>query len=89
MLMVDAALHALDEILSDHPEALFYGQDVGLRLGGVFREAANLSKKYGTERVFNTPIQEGLYYRINRWNVSCRLQGNCGSTICRLYLARG
>jgi 2-oxoisovalerate dehydrogenase E1 component len=58
VVMVDAALHALDEILSDNPEALFYGQDVGLRLGGVFREAANLSKKHGQERVFNTPIQE-------------------------------
>ncbi len=58
VIMVDAALHALDEILSDHPEALFYGQDVGMRLGGVFREAANLSKKYGEARVFNTPIQE-------------------------------
>ena len=58
VIMVDAALHALDEILAAHPEALFYGQDVGLRLGGVFREAANLSKKYGEERVFNTPIQE-------------------------------
>jgi len=58
VVMVDAALHALDEILSDNPEALFYGQDVGLRLGGVFREAANLSKKHGEARVFNTPIQE-------------------------------
>lgn len=58
VVMVDAALHALDEILTDYPEALFYGQDVGLRLGGVFREAANLSKKYGSDRVFNTPIQE-------------------------------
>ena len=58
VVMVDAALHALDEILSDNPVALFYGQDVGLRLGGVFREAANLSKKHGEERVFNTPIQE-------------------------------
>ncbi len=58
VIMVDAALHALDEILADNPEALFYGQDVGLRLGGVFREAANLSKKYGEARVFNTPIQE-------------------------------
>ena len=56
--MVDAALHALDEILTNHPEALFYGQDVGIRLGGVFREAANLAKKHGVERVFNTPIQE-------------------------------
>ncbi len=58
VVMVDAALHAVDEILKDNPEALFYGQDVGGRLGGVFREAANLTKKYGESRVFNTPIQE-------------------------------
>jgi 2-oxoisovalerate dehydrogenase E1 component len=55
---VDAALHAVDEILRQHPEALFYGQDVGRRLGGVFREAATLAEKHGDERVFNTAIQE-------------------------------
>jgi 2-oxoisovalerate dehydrogenase E1 component len=58
VVMVDAALHAVDEILKKHPEALFYGQDVGRRLGGVFREAAMLAQKHGDERVFNTPIQE-------------------------------
>lgn len=58
IVMVDAALFACDEILKNHPEALLYGQDVGMRLGGVFREAATLAKKYGKERVFNTPIQE-------------------------------
>lgn len=58
VVMVDAALHAVDEILAKHPEALFYGQDVGRRLGGVFREAATLAQKYGDARVFNTPIQE-------------------------------
>ncbi|HEY9047292.1 MAG TPA: thiamine pyrophosphate-dependent enzyme [Ohtaekwangia sp.] len=58
VVMVDAALHAVDEILKKHPEALFYGQDVGRRLGGVFREAATLAQKYGDARVFNTPIQE-------------------------------
>ncbi len=56
--MVDAALHAVDEILRKHPESIFYGQDVGARLGGVFREAATLAQKYGDNRVFNTPIQE-------------------------------
>jgi 2-oxoisovalerate dehydrogenase E1 component len=56
--MVDAALHAVEEILRKHPEALFYGQDVGGRLGGVFREAATLAQKFGDHRVFNTPIQE-------------------------------
>ncbi|MES2380738.1 MAG: thiamine pyrophosphate-dependent enzyme [Bacteroidota bacterium] len=57
-VMVDAALHAVDEIMRKHPEAIFYGQDVGARLGGVFREAATLAGKYGDNRVFNTPIQE-------------------------------
>ena len=56
--MVDAALHAVDDILGEFPEALFYGQDVGGTLGGVFREAALLAGKYGAARVFNTPIQE-------------------------------
>lgn len=58
VVMVDAALHAVEEILQDHPEALFYGQDVGKRLGGVFREAATLADKFGDNRVFNTAIQE-------------------------------
>lgn len=58
VVMVDAALHAVDEILKQYPEAIFYGQDVGGRLGGVFREAATLAAKYGDDRVFNTPIQE-------------------------------
>ncbi len=58
VVMVDAALHAVDELMRKHPECIFYGQDVGRRLGGVFREAATLAIKYGDERVFNTPIQE-------------------------------
>lgn len=58
VVMVDAALHAVDEIMRKHPESLLYGQDVGGELGGVFREAALLAKKYGDKRVFNTPIQE-------------------------------
>src|SRR5688572_26970017 len=43
-----------------HPESLLYGQDVGGRLGGVFREAATLAQKFGDDRVFNTPIQEAF-----------------------------
>ena len=58
VVMVDAALHAVEEIMRKHPESLFYGQDVGGRLGGVFREAATLAQKFGDERVFNTAIQE-------------------------------
>jgi len=59
-VMVDAALIAVQELMEDHPECLLYGQDVGGRLGGVFREAATLAQKFGDERVFNTPIQEAF-----------------------------
>ncbi len=59
-VMVDAALFAIQEIMQEHPEALLYGQDVGGRLGGVFREAATLAQKFGDDRVFNTPIQEAF-----------------------------
>ncbi len=57
-IMVDAALHAIDELMQEHEECLLYGQDVGRRLGGVFREAATLAEKFGDLRVFNTAIQE-------------------------------
>jgi 2-oxoisovalerate dehydrogenase E1 component len=59
-VMVDCALLAVEELLRAHPEALLYGQDVGARLGGVFREAATLAQKFGNDRVFNTPIQEAF-----------------------------
>ncbi len=58
IIMVDAALFAVREIMEDHPEAILYGQDVGRRLGGVFREAATLAERFGDTRVFNTAIQE-------------------------------
>jgi 2-oxoisovalerate dehydrogenase E1 component len=43
IMMVDAGLFAIREIMEQYPEALLYGQDVGRRLGGVFREAATLA----------------------------------------------
>ena len=59
-VMVDSALFAIRELMAKHPESLLYGQDVGARIGGVFREAATLAKQFGDERVFNTPIQEAF-----------------------------
>jgi 2-oxoisovalerate dehydrogenase E1 component len=58
IVMVDAALFAIREIMEQHPEVILYGQDVGRRLGGVFREAATLAEQFGDHRVFNTAIQE-------------------------------
>jgi len=60
VVMVDCALFAIEELMAKHKECLLYGQDVGGRLGGVFREAATLAQKFGDNRVFNTPIQEAF-----------------------------
>ena len=60
IFMVDAGICAIKELMEDHQECLLYGQDVGKRLGGVFREAATLGEHFGDERVFNTPIQEAF-----------------------------
>ena len=59
-VMVDSALFAIREILESDLRCLLYGQDVGRRLGGVFREAATLAQQFGDHRVFNTPIQEAF-----------------------------
>ncbi len=59
-VMVDSALFAIQELMAADKHCLLYGQDVGGRLGGVFREAATLAQKFGDDRVFNTPIQEAF-----------------------------
>ena len=59
-VMVDSALFAVKELMTEDKECLLYGQDVGGRLGGVFREAAMLAQRFGGDRVFNTPIQEAF-----------------------------
>ena len=57
MNMVQAINSALDTMLSRDPDVLIFGQDVGY-FGGVFRATAGLQKRYGKNRVFDTPINE-------------------------------
>lgn len=62
IIMVDAALFAIKELMAEDENVILYGQDVGRRLGGVFREAATLAEIFGDDRVFNTPIQEAYIF---------------------------
>ncbi|KAB0800728.1 hypothetical protein PPYR_06467 [Photinus pyralis] len=54
--MVQAINNALDITLQTDETALLFGEDVAF--GGVFRCSLDLQKKYGSERVFNTPLCE-------------------------------
>ena len=57
MTMVKAINSALDIKLNEDNTIVIYGEDVGVE-GGVFRVTEGLQKKYGVERVFDSPLAE-------------------------------
>jgi len=48
--------HTLDIALATDKSAMIFGEDV--KFGGVFRCTMGLHEKYGTDRVFSTPLSE-------------------------------
>ncbi|MCW5592653.1 MAG: alpha-ketoacid dehydrogenase subunit beta [Burkholderiales bacterium] len=58
MTMVQAIRSAMDVMLGRDDDVVVFGEDVGY-FGGVFRCTDGLQAKYGTPRVFDTPIAEG------------------------------
>jgi pyruvate dehydrogenase E1 component beta subunit len=57
MNIVNAVNNALDIKLTEDKNVVIYGEDVGYE-GGVFRVTEGLQKKYGVERVFDSPLAE-------------------------------
>jgi 2-oxoisovalerate dehydrogenase E1 component beta subunit len=57
MTMVQAIDLALTHAMTDDPLVVVLGEDVGLD-GGVFRATDGLLKRFGPERVFDTPLAE-------------------------------
>lgn len=57
MNIVNAVNDAIDIKLSENENVIVYGEDVG-KEGGVFRVTEGLQQKYGTERVFDSPLAE-------------------------------
>lgn len=57
MTMIGAINSALDVMLARDDTVIVMGEDVGF-FGGVFRATAGLQKRFGTQRVFDTPITE-------------------------------
>lgn len=54
---IQAVNEALARELEDRPEVLVYGEDVGFA-GGIFGASRGLQKRFGADRVFDTPISE-------------------------------
>ncbi len=58
IVMVDAINHALHEEMELNPNIIVYGEDIADGKGGVFTATKGLSTKFGSERVFNSPLAE-------------------------------
>ncbi|RZU29712.1 alpha-ketoacid dehydrogenase subunit alpha/beta [Edaphobacter modestus] len=54
---IQAVNEALSRELETRPEVVIFGEDVGFA-GGIFGASRGLQKRYGIERVFDTPISE-------------------------------
>ena len=57
--MVEAVRHALARAMSEDPNVLVLGEDVGVN-GGVFRATDGLQQAFGAARVLDTPLSETL-----------------------------
>lgn len=55
--MAQALNRALRECMADDPSVLVFGEDVGT-LGGVFRVTDGLTRDFGENRCFDTPLAE-------------------------------
>ena len=56
MNLCAAIADSLDIALKSDSSSVVFGEDV--KFGGVFRCTMGLNEKYGTDRVFNTPLSE-------------------------------
>lgn len=57
-VMVDAINHALAEEMAADAHIVLYGEDVEDGKGGVFGATRGLSQRFGSKRVFNSPLAE-------------------------------
>ena len=81
-----AVREALDEALAADDRVIFFGEDVAVA-GGVFAVTPGLHEKYGSERVFDTPISElalaGRRVRVGGARACDRWSRSCSATSCR------
>ncbi len=58
IVMVDAINHALKEEMERNDKIYVFGEDIADSKGGVFTATKGLSKQFGEDRVFNSPLAE-------------------------------
>jgi len=64
--MFMAINNAMDIAMEADKTSCLFGEDV--KFGGVFRCSIGLNEKYGTARVFNTPLCEQVFFKLQQKN---------------------
>ena len=59
MTYIDAINSALHEEMERDPNVFIIGEDVG-KMGGAFKATKGLLEKFGSERVIDSPLAEGV-----------------------------
>jgi 2-oxoisovalerate dehydrogenase E1 component beta subunit len=59
LTLVEAVCAALGRAMEEDPKVIIFGEDVGID-GGVFRATDGLVQRFGSHRVRDTPLSEGL-----------------------------
>ncbi|MDH3470800.1 MAG: dehydrogenase E1 component subunit alpha/beta [Acidimicrobiia bacterium] len=58
--LITAVNRALHDVMTTHADTVLFGEDVAHEKGGVFKATEGLSKAFGNDRLFNTPLSESL-----------------------------
>ena len=87
MNMIQALNSAHDVMLERDENIVVLGEDVGY-FGGVFRVTEGLQKKYGTTRVFDTPIAENGIIATAIGMAAYGLRPDRRDPVHRLHLSR-
>ncbi len=82
---IGALNHALDLAMEKFPNVVIYGEDAGFE-GGVFRATEGLQKKYGDQRVWDSPISEGGIAGSAVGASACRIKTSCWNSILRFLI---
>ncbi len=69
--LIDALTMAMAWELEHDPRVVILGEDVGVN-GGVFRATAGLQQRFGDNRVYDTPLAEGMIAGVS---ISMAVQG--------------
>jgi pyruvate dehydrogenase E1 component beta subunit len=68
-----AIRQALEEEMERDPSVILLGEDIA-EYGGSFKLTAGIARRFGKERVRNTPISEGGFIGVAVWAAMCGLR---------------